>query len=1020
QWINKCLEDNLSGPLASRKELISQLIVGAFNLYEQEAQERKYPHNRFGRADIDAFLVLLNEQPNLADDAVRLLAYYTLGIGLRDDRVSGDAFRREFIKELNIPIDLESDLPPEQVLEYALREDGFYDLVVKCNLPYHSQPVELLREKTRLTIQPGKEVAATTAMTQQLVSMIIAYKARHIRRVMIDEGNPGGGKTRSFEEFSRSLGLDFYPQQMYEDVDLGDALGKISKQGKLFILTALQRDAKGDFVLDFLRAYTLGGMYLCDEGAIGENSREVISYLACLAELDGFDLGIFHPCLKGTWVKRNPDFVLGITQNPALYTQARLPLAYGTDTQAHKIWTNNLLSLADAVRIINHYIDFNSLNAPHQPNLTDLVTKIASLHRTFTKTHPNREEISPRQLIQVAAIVNDALKRGQDVERAVFMGVMVGYLAKLSGEDFSLQWEHVIKQFGEKYDMYLQEWHDQIKVTSSDGEIDFGGIRLSASSGRTNVSPQELLFPNYLGSQNAVLRAMALGVALNIPIAILQQDGADALDLVRRFALRSGRQLYTHFSDPQEGRMQLLASILPCFARELNDYGFDEQEISAPFKLCLGLLLSHMKTRQELDALTERPAEEILFFELMDAIPERQRVALNEILNKKEFKIVNEQGQTQTYYLPKWVQIVVSSSVEHKYSSAFINRFLPIRLNAVSDNRELEVVLSGMFPLIRNQEVRWLNLVAGAMQEWCKKNGFEINYSFSQRHIFDLARTLQLEKQRAITTGKFVADNPLYYVLCALYWNYYWALSDKDKQVFVDKILVEGLLGTFIAPGVSRDWLRQAWQDVVSSIEAEAEGQGPKTKEKKFFVQLSEISSGGYRLANGIRLWRLPNGALRIQTPAPNTYDVTKEELLQGKDITAETGGKGLHVRQAGEGGEITLTLSLVDSFCGVAVPRSEFNEERALPEDENPVFVRYTNRERLAISWLLRIWQRLKDGNNRISQPRVALMNGLTGTNKTTRIRNLSRMWGVPIYVLNSYADLRTSDLFAGLSVKN
>ncbi|MBF0386073.1 MAG: AAA family ATPase, partial [Candidatus Omnitrophica bacterium] len=467
-WIINYIKTNLPGQLKPYIELINDLAVEAFKLYEAQKEKYLYGHNRLSADDFKALINELKNLPEVNEERIKETAYYVLGIGLRT----------EYRDQLSF--------------NYSGKDSSF----------------KLTEDKRFLS--------PTRTLTHQIASLEIALRNK---RIVIIEGFPGGGKTSSVEDLAARKGLPFYKDMMYEDIDLRGFLGSLTKEGGKYLLTATQKDNKGKYLLQFLRAYSGGGLYLLDEGAIGVNSQEVISYLAELALAKEIDLGTFHPGLAGNIIKKNEDFHLIIAQNPAGTTSGREPIPYNVDTIAHKIWTDNILTLDDAVKIIDYYLDEPQSISP------ELKRSLARIHLKFTEEHPNKEEISPRQLIMISKVINKAFINKADINWAVFEGIIAGYLTRVDEENFDILWSIISKLTDGKLDHYLSRWGQPINIERGDSSIRFNGTTLPLSSTKSNVTPQEIEIFEKLPSRNKILREIALGISLNMPVALLEEEG---------------------------------------------------------------------------------------------------------------------------------------------------------------------------------------------------------------------------------------------------------------------------------------------------------------------------------------------------------------------------------------------------------------------------------------------------------------------------------------------------------------
>ncbi|MEA3489168.1 MAG: AAA family ATPase [Candidatus Omnitrophota bacterium] len=968
KWIIDHIERKVAGgspyqELADIRDRMIYRVDEAYKLFEEQRNSREYNHNRLGKKDIDNFLdelLRLSVAGDITDAKLDETAFYMLGAGLRP------AWREKLSYNIEDP-EIFEDIPGESSL------------------------------------------APTRNLIIQLNSMLLAFRAG---RPVIFEGEPGGGKTAACEEFASMMDLPFYKECMYEDIDLGDFLGRMAKKGQDFVLTCEERDANGSFVLKFLKAYQEGGVLLLDEGAMGANAQSVIDYLTEVSQMEELDLGTFHPGLreKDRYIKRNEKFFLIVTQNPADTTDGRKPISYKTDTLSFKVWVDNILSGNDIEKIINHYLKDKKDSLPG-----DIKKKMIALHTQFSRIHPHREELSPRQLIKITTILKHALIAGEDeegIQRALFTGTMVAYMSRLSGEDFARLWQLIKEELGEISERFLEEWKADIDIRRDGAVIAFDGVKIPVSFGEGNVEKEDIFLDEMLSSQNVALRQLALGVYFNEAIDLMEEDGADALDLVRKFAHLTGYELEVLWSHPHMTRMQMLYSLLPKFEKEFDKHGIKKEDVSGEFVTALGFLMRHLLTEEEYEKeKDDLHVQNILFFNMMDAIPERQRVVLNEILTTRKVSLPDA-----NYVLPEWVHIMISSSVEHKFASAFMNRFMPIRVNSLLNfsDEDLKAVIRKRYPLIRDEEVDWIWTITDAVHRFDKHGVFDINYGYSGgRDILKMARMVQLEKQRDIENGEYYKKpfTRLYYVLKAAYIMYQMGLEGKDAAVFEKKILerwLNGITGEKYPAEIMEAIPGKIKEDIEQDLDA------LDTITHSIRIEAAELEGEGRILDNGIMARKTGKGIL-VQTP-DNIYDVDEDDLGDWLELS-----EGFRIRKDKDSEDLLIELDLIKSVGGAAIPRSDFNLARSLPENEvsTKKFMRYTPQVKKFVSSLLRAWQRVEDSAGRTDPPRSVFIMGETGTAKTTVIRNLAEIMGVPMYTLNAYEDLKTSNFTVGLRIR-
>jgi len=155
--------------------------------------------------------------------------------------------------------------------------------------------------------------------------------------------------------------------------------------------------------------------------------------------------------------------------------------------------------------------------------------------------------------------------------------------------------------------------------------------------------------------------------------------------LVQRFCGLANWELDKLDSHPDMAKTHLLESNLPIFGA-MNEYGVKEEDLTAGFKIALGFLARNLVKEKDIEKLRqEKHGQKLLFFSYMDNIPERQRVILHRILTEGKIVLIDESGRRVNYVLPEWVHLAASGPREHKFSSPFINRFIPLAIPALKN-----------------------------------------------------------------------------------------------------------------------------------------------------------------------------------------------------------------------------------------------------------------------------------------------------------------------------------------------
>ncbi|MFH0839081.1 MAG: AAA family ATPase [Candidatus Omnitrophota bacterium] len=1031
QYVRKHLNVHMKALPADTKRTIIDYALSVYWLYKTEEEDSIYKHLRISRSDLDTFLSELGEALKKYPQKdplslIKEIGYYTLAIGLIPEYLGGIRCHRDMPEKLKSTVSDVVEAPfitdPKNALRYEVGSDGSVYLVVNELLWFKTgfkdlEDVEVIKDKF---------LAPTEESVRRYASMLIALK--HNRSIIL-EGYQGGGKTSSIEDLSQRIKLPNYNGLMYEDIDIGEAVGRLTIQGKKVILTAAEKDSQGRFLIDFLNAYyrnpeaATGGIYNADEGAMGKNSQELLSLLQSVSQLEELYLGHFHPGLK-LRLPRDPNFHLAITQNPSNATKGRSSIPYTIDSQAMKIWVDNRLSEEDCIRILEYYLK----DVPQLP--MELKYKIARLHRKFLYEHPARDELSPRQLIAFTQLLKKELEKPlkeQDLSRALFQGIMINYLSTVVSEnEFNNLWAMIEEIFdgdslsGELKER-LKEWRGTLKVTRTNGTIDFGGIVLSAGNGNADLVPRhdDLRYSSGLdvGSTNKALRDFALALSLGRPVALLEEDGADVADLVKRFSLMSEWELYASDCHYEMTRMHLLESLLPLFD-EMDDYGVKTEKISEGLKMALGFLAMHLVREDELERARREGthANKILFFSYMDTIPERQRVMLHRLLAERNIALIDEKGERVVYVLPEWAHIVVSAPLEHKFSSPFINRFSRIAVRSLKDLSELRDIIKSRYPNVTKKELLWIRAIAVKMYQFDRSGVFNIRYGFSIKDIFEIAALIQREKQKDVDKKSF-HPNPLYYCLKAFMLFYLAALEESDKVKFEQELMKDHWLKRFIfrdnqVSDADTDKIYQALKDEITvgltTISFE-EFEHPRIR-----VDAEEINRG-IVLDNGITVIKV-EGEIIIQTPG-NIYSFKTQDIKDGKlKMLSPTMGVKLL-----DGKYLVVVCRLLSSIGGQDIPRDTSAKAYSLPPHETTSrsYIEYTNTIRQLMSALIKAFLRIQEPSGRIINPRVVLLNGESGTGKTTLLHSISDIWGIPFYQLNAYEDIRVSDITAELRLE-
>jgi MoxR-like ATPase len=405
----------------------AQAAVDSFS-----AQHRAglYPHMRFSFAQLDAFAAEVKRRGLIDRHAVAVLAWLMLGNGLLD-RTDGDEredYLAAFVHTLGID---QSKVTVDR--QYRTGEKGRVELVFPVadegrelfSIVRNTAYVRVMDQgRGYYDVDDGKKVSRIrlqAPLPELLVQQSIAILAEDNGLDVVFEGDPGGGKTTSLRDLSRAEGRSVVEEPMSADSILASLLGGPVFRDKAFHVTSGEQDASGAFVLPFLRAYTQGGRFIADEGACGENADHVLRWISRVAHMPSFDLGTFVPGMQGTIITRSPEFRFAVTQNLHFATGGRRPVPGAVDGRALFAYVPNVLTQDAAETLIRYYADGVPLSV-------DLTARLARVHILLSKEHPQKRMLSPRDLIDMIALLG---KGGVD-SASVHEALRITYVGSLS------------------------------------------------------------------------------------------------------------------------------------------------------------------------------------------------------------------------------------------------------------------------------------------------------------------------------------------------------------------------------------------------------------------------------------------------------------------------------------------------------------------------------------------------------------------------------------------------------------
>ncbi|MBF0252216.1 MAG: AAA family ATPase [Candidatus Omnitrophica bacterium] len=389
--IKKMLNDSglfASGEIIKAATTIKDLVWIESKLIEHICSDDKY---YFSFADTMALAKAVSQnvisEKDVSEDSIKnalkreRISIY--GVGLRPE---------EKIKYLH---DLRS------LNEYnhakSIDQDGYLS-ILGATYPISDRTISDETKDRRLI-----EIPSLTARER---SMLRAFEQD---RITVLEGPPGGGKTDTPIDLADKLGLDHYVFSSHDRVHISDFIGEFTQRNDGNYDITCTPDESGHYSLPFLEMFTHGGVYIIDEGAIGERAKQLIAWLGPLATGETTLVVEDHPGDKSLVFKKHPDFKIVITTNPYSDTPGREAIPVEVLSYAQKIWVDKDFTGQDLKKILlNDLKDFKELDLIQKNAVISRMIKFhfeieKRIGSTLGSVHSERSYIGIRELKRWAA-----------------------------------------------------------------------------------------------------------------------------------------------------------------------------------------------------------------------------------------------------------------------------------------------------------------------------------------------------------------------------------------------------------------------------------------------------------------------------------------------------------------------------------------------------------------------------------------------------------------------------------------
>ncbi len=966
--------------------------------YQAQCDKRLYQHNRFSIHDVERFLDRLNAVS--ADwktmtreqvlQAVHTEGYSLLCLGLRDE------FRRAMEP---------ADYP--KTTDFVERDGVVW---LEMGGAYFETKYQSADEATAHTY-----LAPLDRLIDAERSMLLGFQKSPIS---ILEGYPGAGKTAMAEDTAKRLGWDVKRFSMYTDVDLTDFTGRIVRKGAGSYAMTAARDPKRDnrFILDFLRLYENGGVFVMDEGAIGTQAMGVIAWLVHLAHSDSLEVVVEGEGLVS--LAKNKNFKVVISQNPADVTSARKDIPVEIDHTGQKVWVSDQFSDPDFLRLIDHYLDGKQI--AHKQKMIDFHKRMIQFQKDTSARKrpefPSQQAATNRELIRWVQMIELLMGQGSSEKDALFQGLMLNYLAQY-GNMVALNeaWGQVQAVFGNDLDALKDKWLSDLDFDDA-GRI--GGIQIPKSRTNRHYVPQAGEFQNISGwkgrdgqpdqpglaSQMMELKNLMLSIStqqLGKPSAtmIRTEDGAD-INVVKQMCHTLNYELHILDGTPQTSSMHMKGSPLPVFEK-LDERGIKKQaESGKKNHYALGFLSRYLVKKE--GGTWDPENHKVLALNMIDVIQEKVRTQFNDFFLTGEIDLEDDDGNLETYILPPTVHIVgiMPTQSPADFTSAFLNRFHSVGVSGVNAPEELKRLIQQKYPSVTDREAGWIREIVKAMYKRDQGRGFKYKYGFNIKDALFLAELIAREKEKDFANHVQREYEWEWVVKCALLLfgsgvDEAVKVGDRsDVTRFCEEVLLDGVFKN--AAGLDEEKLA-ALNKELSAIDRKWHALEA--------AQIPAQEGAEQMFPNGISIVRKKDGSLKVITPG-NEYTIPVKQMEGSLS-------KGLRFTKTAPD-TIVLEVNLLDSVGGEPIAWGQgLDKNLALPPEEvgSGEFMHYVDAVNRIVGLYLRSWRGTVDAQGFARLSKVVSAMGDTSAAKTTLAKNLARVLGVPMFILNSHEELRVSD---------
>ncbi|MCB4792139.1 MAG: AAA family ATPase [Elusimicrobia bacterium] len=476
------------------------------------------------------------------------------------------------------------------------------------------------------------------------------------------EGPPGGGKTSIGREMAMLFGLPRHLFQMHGERELADLIGgfKEDSQGRLILTSEPVKDANGAVIFDkkdgkphyrqkFLECLVHGGVYIFDEGAVGEQGRELLSWLSAVGR---GDTEIYLEEFPGRTIKLevSKDFHIVITNNTLKY-----PLKSEIASNIQFIYVDEDDS-APVLENLFEYIlgDNTSLPKDRKTALAKIAAAVywdvkPLIGKNLGKEKKNRYLVSKREIRRIASQVRKQVQAlGPDDDMYILYKSLFVVFEVMFPHPEERILAHRIIQNRLGSDL-TQQFEERLKQE----------IKQKFGSALTWTEACAAFVTEAMFDQDE-------------PVCYIAEHDARAQDVIAQLADKHKAERVVIDALPEHTELEILGGSLPIFGGPGS-----KKSMFVP-----GSITKYLLKQEELENQAKRD-EVIVWIRNIDQWNEEIRTALYGLLEDGYIELEDEEGSVHTYYKPPWVHLVSDLSFDNTedFNSAFFNRWIKIGLS---------------------------------------------------------------------------------------------------------------------------------------------------------------------------------------------------------------------------------------------------------------------------------------------------------------------------------------------------